>query len=73
MTFDSWTERIDYLLMQKIGLYSSDLPDQEYMDMYEDGLTPVQAVNEILENVSDTYASGYTQEFDDFSDADPGL
>lgn len=42
MTYESWSERVDAILWQKVGLGVDDVPDWAQWDAYEDGLTPAQ-------------------------------
>lgn len=51
MTFSEWMDAVDVVLEARIGLCSSDLEDQCYADMYEDGYSPESAADEVLENV----------------------
>lgn len=40
MTFAVYMEEVDRCLDQMCGVVSSDLPDFEYMDWYEEGADP---------------------------------
>lgn len=47
--FNLWMQQIDRILESKTGFGSDDLADQPYRDWFDSGLTPKQAVEEILE------------------------
>ena len=52
--FDIWMNQIDKMIADKLlGLTTSDLPDMAYMDWFEDGYTPKEAVKEIFEELHD--------------------
>ncbi|MBI5297936.1 MAG: hypothetical protein HY869_20870 [Chloroflexi bacterium] len=78
-TFEHWYAEVDQAVQDVITLGVDDLPDMDYMSMYEDGETPAQAAQIALFNAGYTPDddpdpdSTYTQEFDEFTDADPGL
>jgi len=76
--FETWMEQARLHARSIAGVELDDMPDQLYYDMYSDGLTPADAARVVLEDegieiMDDETASQYTQEFDDFTDADPGL
>jgi hypothetical protein len=48
MTFNEWMEQVDCEIEQAYGLSSSDLPDWNYADAFEDGMTPVSAADEAM-------------------------
>lgn len=48
--FDIWMKQVDAILVRKCGLESSDLPDQCYHMIYEDGLQPIDAVDAVLDD-----------------------
>ena len=70
-TFENWLIQIDGLCCQYMGVSYKDLPEQNLMVWYQDGLTPKIACFQMLQNL-DT-ADVYYKEFDTLSDADPGL
>jgi hypothetical protein len=47
--FDTWMKRVDSALVRKCGLTSDDLSDCCYYDWYEDGVSPINAANMVLE------------------------
>lgn len=49
ITFESWMNRVDQYLVNELGLDSQDLPDINYMDLYESGESPREAASEALE------------------------
>lgn len=48
MTFKGWMVQVDGILEAKLGLTSRDLPDLDYYDMFEDGMTPLAAAYKAL-------------------------
>jgi hypothetical protein len=73
--FEIWMMNLDFLIEENFGLTSEDMPDQLYRDWFGEDLTPEEAYQRALENFQAEYPplSTYTQEFDEFTDADPGL
>lgn len=49
MDFDTWMMMVDSYIQKKLGISSEDLPDQDYMGMYEDGMKPKEAAIEVLQ------------------------
>lgn len=52
-TFDEWFARVDRCVQKACGLGVDDLPDVDFMKMYEDRLRPIRAANRVLK-----YAQG---------------
>lgn len=52
-TFDQWMKEVDRLLSEKIVLVSDDIPDLNYMQMYQTGKTPQYAVRKALNAACD--------------------
>ena len=50
MDFESWMKEVDKVIGSKIPLSYLDLPDWHWMDTYEDGATPKEAVAEFFED-----------------------
>lgn len=51
--FPLWMVQVDELIARAfLGMDSNDLPDQPYRDWYEDGLSPREALTELVENVA---------------------
>ena len=48
-SFLQWMKQIDNYLLRKVSLTSREFPDQNYMDMFLDGLTPFEVGRKILE------------------------
>jgi hypothetical protein len=73
--FEAWLKALDEICQTEMGISYEDLPDQLLREWFDDGLTPEDAYYQLMENeypgieVSNTYY----QEFDTFTDADPGL
>jgi len=70
-SFKVWLSNLDDLCRQQLECSYQDLPDQCFHFWFDDGLTPEEAFHRIIED--ELEPSVYTQEFDDFSDTDPGL
>jgi hypothetical protein len=80
--FEAWLKELDEICFDELGFSYRDLPDQKYNDWFTDGYGAVDAFYELAENCylgvefennQVLISSTYTQEFDTFSDADPGL
>jgi hypothetical protein len=52
-TFDEWMNRIDRVMFSTRGLTTSDLPDCEYRDWYDDRIKPIFAANRALRRAAD--------------------
>jgi len=50
--FIKWINNIEKQINEKIGLKLLDLPDEPYMDMYEDLIIPEEVVDHILRDLS---------------------
>ena len=75
LPFPAWLATVENILYTETGLNLSDLPDKLFKDWHEDGLSPEDAYYRMLEEEypgTETLDIFY-QEFDVFSDADPGL
>lgn len=48
LTFEEWMAEVNRLMVGKCGMGSEDLPDWNYRDAYNDGLTPNQAANQAI-------------------------
>jgi hypothetical protein len=42
-TYEQWFQEVDRLVQRLIGLGADDLPDWNYRDAYDDGVTPSRA------------------------------
>lgn len=78
LTFEQWEAELDAICEDILGESLHDLPDYLTRDGYEDGLTPTEFFNREMNEEQlfcepDEFFSQFTQEFDEFSDADPGL
>jgi len=80
--FEAWLKELDEICFDELGFSYKDLPNQTYRIWFDDGYTAEDAFYELaencyvgveFENVQGPISSTYTQEFDDSSDADPGL
>ena len=50
MTFGTYMKEVDKILEAKIGLDHEDMTDWHWMDSYEDGETPREAVADFMED-----------------------
>jgi hypothetical protein len=50
MNFSNWIEQINAILFAKWEVQISDLPDESFRDYHEDGLTPEEVVNIMIEH-----------------------
>jgi hypothetical protein len=80
--FEVWLRELDEICFTELGFGYKGLPDQTYRDWFNDGYSAEDAFYELaencylgveFENIQVPFRSIYTQEFDTFSDADPGL
>jgi hypothetical protein len=46
--FHNWQSRVDAELIDYSGVGIDDIEDQDYWSMWDDGLTPYQAMREIM-------------------------
>ena len=46
LTFEVWMQEVDRLLYATVGIGYEDLPDWRWMDEWEEGVTPRDAVDE---------------------------
>lgn len=47
--FPDWMESVDFHLEDKLQMVSDELPDGNWYDYYESGMTPVEAIKEYAE------------------------
>lgn len=52
ITFETWMAKVDRILSTNLGIGYLDLPDVDYMSMYEDGAPPKEAAITALEEVT---------------------
>ena len=80
--FEAWLKELDDICFDELGLSYKNLADQPYKIWFEEGYSAEDAFYELaencyvgveFENIHVPINSTYTQEFDTFSDADPGL
>lgn len=48
LTFDEWKAQVDIEISNRCGLTADDLPDVDYMSMFEDGESPKHAALEAI-------------------------
>jgi hypothetical protein len=56
MTFKEWLAKVDAILFASIGLGHRDLRDRLWRDAFEDELSPAEAVEDLVGDVSDPEA-----------------
>jgi len=80
--FEAWLKELDDICFDELGLSYKNLADQPYKIWFEEGYSAEDAYYELaekcyvgveFENIHPSISSTYVQEFDTFSDADPGL
>lgn len=54
-SFDEWLKRVDRFVTRNFGIGLDDLPDVDYMDMYENRVRPIYAANKALRNAGADY------------------
>lgn len=50
MTFEQWLDKVDSDFINVTGLDRDTWPDQDYWNMFDEGLTPREAVVTAIEN-----------------------
>lgn len=50
MTFENWLKAVDRCFVNATGMFRDDWPDQDYWNMWNDGLTPMEATIDAIEN-----------------------
>ena len=50
MTFEKWLDGVDSHFIMITGLDRDSWPDQDYWSMFDDGMTPREAVIAAIEN-----------------------
>ncbi len=51
VTFQGWLAQVSELIAGAMGLALDDLPDQSYRDWFEDGMTPRQGAQAVVEQL----------------------
>jgi hypothetical protein len=51
MTYKDWMEDVDFQLVRLFGMSQDELPDWLSRDAFEEGLTPLEAAYQCLEEV----------------------
>jgi hypothetical protein len=69
--FDAWLRELDDICLEESGLSYRDLLNQNLKNWYQGAMSSKIACDQMLQNLD--APDIYFQEFDDFSDADPGL
>jgi hypothetical protein len=83
--FEIWLMNLDDIVQENTGLSYKDMPDRLFRDWFDEDLTPEEAYTRLVDSLTPDLAifnlfdsepdelSTYVQEFDEFTDADPGL
>jgi hypothetical protein len=73
--FEAWLRDLDDICLTETGLSYQDLSDHLFKDWFNDGMTPEDAYYQMMEEEYPGIETPiiYYQEFDTFTDADPGL
>ena len=48
MSFESWMNTVDGLVMAAVGMSVRVFPEQDFFDAYASGITPMQFFNEVM-------------------------
>jgi len=61
MSFERWLGKIDSILIPRIGIGYLSLRDRNWRYAYDDGMTPAEAVEELVgslddENIENTFS-----------------
>jgi len=48
--FTSWLRKVDVHMVSTFGLAHDDLPDALWRDKYDDGLSPIEAIESTIED-----------------------
>jgi len=49
--FEMWIREVDSEVAKILGMGASDLPDQNYRDLYEDGFSPKEAARAAVQKI----------------------
>jgi hypothetical protein len=73
--FEAWLMELDDICLQEMAISYKDLPNQLFRDWFDSDLSPEDAYYQMMENEYPgvEVPNIYYQEFDTFTDADPGL
>lgn len=51
--YDKWMAKVDAFIARKFGVDSNDLPDWNYLDAFEDGMSPSAAAKAAISAAKD--------------------
>lgn len=51
LTFDAWFIKVNQIIESRFGIGLDDLPDMDTDGLYEIGYTPLEAANELTEEI----------------------
>lgn len=49
-TFAEWLAKVDKHVVDRLGICLDDLPDWNYRDAYDEGMTPARAASRTINN-----------------------
>ena len=49
-SFEIWLKQVDKILSKQVGFAHDDLPDALWADYYEDGLSPIEAIDAAVDD-----------------------
>ena len=52
--FLDWMDRVEEIVVNKIGLYLIDMTDMLYYDLFDEGLEPQFVANEMISQMNDS-------------------
>ena len=52
-SFDEWMAEVDSAIENEVYMISDDLPDVDYWDMWDNGLTPFEAADFAIQAAKD--------------------
>lgn len=53
MDFKTWMAKVSDEIESKVGLSLDDLPDMNYYEMWEDGISPANAARKAIRNAKE--------------------
>lgn len=54
MTFEQWIAQVDKIIVNKFGVSYQDLPDWTWMDAFEDNMSPKDAAETFVEELTES-------------------
>lgn len=53
LTYEQWKGAVNAAVIRRVGLSADDLPDWNYRDAYESGMTPLRAAAKVIKNAKE--------------------